>query len=63
MSDDLYVKRIINLLNRIPPKYKTKEQQLAYERGVMIGLFTQLAKNDSKNFDAMQKTIGALNKN
>ena len=41
-------------------KYDTREKQLLYEQGILLGLIATLSLNDSSNFDIVIKKLKEL---
>lgn len=58
--NERYATYILDKINDASQKYDTKGERLLYEQGVLVGLLTVLALQDSKNFDIIRKQLDKL---
>ena len=60
MTQQEIAMRIKERLSRISQKYDTKEEQLLYEQGILLGLIASLSEIDSNNLNLVIKKLKEL---
>ena len=60
MQQDRYANFILEELSNTKKTFATKEEQLLYEQGLLVGLLTVLIEHDSKNFDIIKRCLDKL---
>ena len=60
MTEEQYAHGIKKRLDAVDQKYETKDEQLMYEQGILLGLLAVLAYNDSHNLDIIKRKLESL---